>query len=233
MKKCPFDVHNIVTDPKTGRYSFTFDDGRKAITGTDVSHYVGEVDWKAVKEDGIEFVIIRAGGRHLIGNDGLYDDTRFEEYYKGATEAGLMTGAYYVPSSINENELDEEIDHLLSRLKGKTIPWPVAVDYEVLLPKYRHFGVDTSFRTSSALKFCKVLSDEGYTPMVYCNSITHMQKLLDLERLEGIEKWIAEYRFKPYYPYDFGIWQYSNTAKIRGINSEGDLNLCFKDYSTI
>lgn len=233
MRKCPFDVQNIITDPKTGRRYFTFEDGRKAMTGTDVSHHVGEVDWKAVKEDKIEFVFIRVGGRHFIGNEGLYDDNLFESFFKGASEAGLLTGAYYVPSSINEQEVDEEIDHLLSRLKGKTLSWPVAVDYEVLLPKYRHHGVDSSFRTAGALKFCKALSDEGYTPMVYCNSIMHMQKLLDLERLEGIEKWIAEYRFKPFYPYDFGVWQYSNTAKIRGINSAGDLNLCFKDYSTI
>ena len=233
MKKCSFDVHNVVTDPKTGRYSFTFEDGRKALTGTDVSHYVGDVDWKAVKEDGMDFVFVRAGGRHFVGNDGLYEDNLFESFFKGASEAGLMTGAYYVPSAVNESELDEEIEHLLSLLKGKDVTWPVAVDYEVLLPKYRHYNVEAPFRTHCALKFCKALSDEGYTPMVYCNSITHMQKILDLESLEGIEKWIAEYRFKPYYPYDFGIWQYSNSARIRGINSPGDLNLCFKNYCSL
>ena len=230
MRKCPFDVHNVIADPETGRKAFVFEDGRKAMTGTDVSHYVGDVDWKAVKEDGIEFVFARAGGRHFVGEEGLYKDNLFDLYFKGATDVGLPTGAYFVPSSINEKEVDEEIDFLLSILKDKKLTWPVAVDYEVTAPKFRHHGIDCSFRTESAIKFCKALSDEGYLPMIYCNSMLHMQRLFDLERLEGIEKWLAEYRFKPFYPYDFGIWQYSSTAKIRGINSDGDLNLCFKNY---
>ena len=57
--------------------------------GVDVSEHNGIIDWREVRDAGIEFAIIRLGyGRgHL--------DSRFYENVNGAINAGLSIGVYY------------------------------------------------------------------------------------------------------------------------------------------
>ena len=45
MKRCAYDIKKITTDER-GRRHYLFPDGREALTGTDVSHYVGSVNWR-------------------------------------------------------------------------------------------------------------------------------------------------------------------------------------------
>ena len=61
------------------------------IKGIDVSHWQGDIDWNAVKEDGVEFAIIKAGG----SDAGFYEDSKFRENYEAAKAAGVDVGAYY------------------------------------------------------------------------------------------------------------------------------------------
>ena len=95
----------------------------------------------------------------------------------------------------------EETEYLIDLLNGHKITWPVVLDIEVPVKEWRTFTLPTGLQT-----------------------------LVDLSKLEDMDKWISEYRFKPYYPYDFGIWQYSCTASIKGISQEGELSLAFVDY---
>ena len=227
MKFCPFDVHKITTDPLTGRKEFVFPDGRKAIQGTDVSEFVGEVDWPLVKSDGMEFVFVRIAKRDLVTGV-LFEDKRWRENVSGAYEAGMKVGAYFVTSALNEVEIREEAAYVKDLLEGQPITWPMALDVEVPNEKWRTYNQDPKILTDLTLIFTKEL--ESYNPILYCNSIPELQKKFELERLDHIQKWIAEYRFKPYYPYDFSIWQYSYTAKIKGINSPGDYDLSFIDF---
>jgi GH25 family lysozyme M1 (1,4-beta-N-acetylmuramidase) len=227
MKPCLFDVHKITTDPKTGRKEFVFPDGRKAITGTDVSEFVGEVDWPLVKDDGIDFVFVRIGKRDLTTGI-LAEDKRWRENVAGAAKAGLKVGAYFVTSALNEEEVREEAEYVKDLLKGQPITWPLAFDVEVPKKKWRTYNMDPHLLTDLTLIFTKEL--ESYNPILYCNSIPELQKKFELERLDHIQKWITEYRFKPYYPYDFSIWQYSYTARIKGIDSPGDYDLSFIDF---
>ena len=59
--------------------------------GMDVSFYNGRIDWDRVKEQGIDFVIVRAGGRYWTGG-GIYDDCRTREFLRGAKNAGIPAG---------------------------------------------------------------------------------------------------------------------------------------------
>ena len=229
MKQCSFDVHKITTDPETGRREFVFPDGRKAITGTDVSEYVGEINWPLVKKDGIEFVFPRIAIRDLNTGE-LLEDKRWRENAQGAAAAGLKVGAYFVTSALNEEEVYEEVDFVKKLLEGQPVSWPVAFDIEVPKKKWRTYNLDPHTQSDLALIFTEEIKKAGYIPMLYCNSIPEMQKRLELDRLEHIRKWIAEYRFKPYYPYEFSVWQYSYTARINGIDSPGDFNLSFEDF---
>ena len=63
--------------------------GKIIAHGIDVSFYQGDIDFEAVKESGVDFVILRAG------ITGYGKDSKFEEYYKDASSAGLNIGCYY------------------------------------------------------------------------------------------------------------------------------------------
>ena len=46
---------------------------------------------------------------------------------------------------------------------------------------------------------------------------------LDMSRLEDYEKWYAFYADVPYMPYEFSMWQYTNTGSVDGISGNVDL----------
>lgn len=54
--------------------------------GIDVSVYQGDIDWKNVKNSGIEFAIIKAGG----SDAGFYTDSKFEQNYRNAKAVGIL-----------------------------------------------------------------------------------------------------------------------------------------------
>ena len=58
--------------------------------GIDVSVHQGNIDWNKVKNDSIEFAIIRAGyGRNLSQKD-----AQFENNYAGCKTNAISVGAY-------------------------------------------------------------------------------------------------------------------------------------------
>jgi len=61
------------------------------IKGIDVSKWQGEIDWKKVRADGVEFAIIRTG---YFTN---YIDPYFEKNYNNAKAAGIKLGSYGRP----------------------------------------------------------------------------------------------------------------------------------------
>ena len=54
------------------------------MNGIDISRWQGNIDWKLVKESGVEFVILKAGG----SDDGFYEDSKFQENYAEAKNNG-------------------------------------------------------------------------------------------------------------------------------------------------
>ena len=50
---------------------------------------------------------------------------------------------------------------------------------------------------------------------------------MNLEKLNHIQKWYADYLDEPFYPYEFSFWQYSESAIIDGVPNKCDLNLQF------
>jgi len=64
---------------------------RKVI---DVSYYQGNINWNAVKADGVEAAILRIGVRYTDSRK-IGMDTKFLEYYEGATKAGIPVGVYF------------------------------------------------------------------------------------------------------------------------------------------
>lgn len=114
------------------------DSNYKTMTGIDISSFNSEIDFNGVKEDGIDFAMIRCGFRG--GMDGiLYDDPMYEEYMEEAKQAGLKIGVYFYSSAITTDELDEEVEYVLDRVKSYSwifrlrMIWNIIMMADVLL----------------------------------------------------------------------------------------------------
>ena len=79
------------------KYTFASDGSLVTGNGTlgiDVSKWNGTIDWTAVKNSGISYVIIRCGYRGSSQGT-LIADPKFTTNIKGATAAGLKVGVYF------------------------------------------------------------------------------------------------------------------------------------------
>ena len=205
-----------------------------ALTGIDISAHNTVTDWAAMKADGIDFVMLRAGYRgYGVGTGKLYKDDKFREYYRAAKEAGLLVGAYFFSQAITEEEAVEEAILTAEMLEGCTLDFPVAFDWELIFHDdegARTDNVPVDTLTDCILAYCQNMQAFGYQTMLYQNKRTTLFKL-DLPRLKDIPFWLAEYGDGPTYVYNYDMWQYSCKGTVAGIEGNVDLNLCFRDFS--
>ncbi|MCR5254488.1 MAG: glycoside hydrolase family 25 protein [Acetatifactor sp.] len=228
LKKNSFTEENLVIS-EDGIFSYT--DGEKTIThkGIDVSKFQGDkIDWNEVASDGVEFAILRAGLRGY-GSGKLVEDETFKDNAKNAAAAGIHVGAYFFTQAINEDEVKEEAQMLFDLLEGCDITAPVVVDVEKINDDTARMNALTpSERTDLVIKFCEMIENAGYKPMIYHNMEMSLI-MLEMERLEQYDKWFAYYNPNFYYPYEYKVWQYSEKGKVKGIKEPVDLNISFEE----
>ena len=198
------------------------------LRGVDVSRWQESIDWNAAKADGIDFAILRVGGRYQQSGD-LYDDRLFEEYYAGAKAAGLKIGVYFYSQAITVAEAVEEADYVLQKLSGKSVDAPVVFDWETAgVSDARTNGLPVSVVCDCAIAFCERVRAAGYTPMIYMNTYDGYIKY-DLSRLADYDIWYAG-QYNGAYPrfiYDFQMWQYTSSASLNGVKGGVDMDLWF------
>ena len=214
-------------------YSFIEDkDTEVEINGIDVSEYQGFIDWKQVKDAGIEFAFIRIGCR-TYDDGGIIYDKRFKENLYSADRAGIKTGVYFFSQALTAEEAIEEADAVIEAIKPFNITYPVVFDWEIIYEDYaRTDEISIDSLADCCVAFCERVKEAGYTPMIYQNTSTLLSKV-DLPRVKEYDIWLAEYSDddEPTYYYDYKIWQYASDGRVDGIATDVDMNISFKDYS--
>ena len=205
------------------------------LDGIDVSEHQGDIDWKAVTSDGIDFAIIRAGYRGY-SKGGLFVDNWFYENMEGAIENGLDIGIYFFSQAITPEEAVEEadflVDEILSRYSPETFNLPVFYDWEsITTDEARTDGLEGEIITECALAFCARLEERGYTPGVYAyRNLSYFS--YDLSRMTHLVWWAAALNDYPDYYYAHDFWQYSISGDVDGIDGDVDRNMMFVPNST-
>lgn len=193
--------------------------------GIDVSRFQGAIDWNKVKQAGIEFAIIKAGG----SDAGFYTDPCFEKNYAGAKAVGVPVGAYYYVGS-NCTSCDDGVadaKRFLEIIKGKQFEYPVYIDVEESSPAAKTGATD------ACIGFCQTLEQAGYYCGIYASDISGFVDRLDLSRITRYDKWVARYGSKPTAVKTYGMWQYSSAGAVAGITGNVDLDESYKDYPSI
>ena len=224
-----YDTDNLVKN-ENGFYDYVVDGKVTSEVGIDIAEYQGDVDFAAVKKSGVDFVILRLGGRYYSEEGKMYEDGKFETYYDQATKAGLKIGAYFFSQAATTAEAAEEAQFCVEKLDGRKLDYPVAFDWEIIEDdEARTDNVDGATITAMAEKFCDTIEDEGYDSMVYAGTSLMLQSY-DFETMKDYEFWLADYREFPNMYYGFAIWQYDKEGTVGGIDGNVYLNICFKPY---
>lgn len=202
------------------------DNNYRGVAGIDVSHYQPQIDWKTVKEAGIEFAIIQVGYRGW-GEDGtIVTGECFKEQIEGALAAGVDVGVYFFSQALNEEEAIEEAEYTLSLISEYDVTYPVVFDWEIPNENARSNHMNMLTLTSCADAFCRTIKEAGYEPCIYFNK-DYGYEQLNLESLKEYSFWLAEYAEYPSFIYEFDMWQYSETGSVPGIDGNVDLNIMF------
>ena len=211
-------------------YYFDINGVKASSLGVDVSFYNNKIDWELVKEHGIDFAIIRVGGRGWTGGL-LYDDCRTRQYLVEAREAGLKIGAYFYSTAINPEEAIEEASVTLKAIDGIPLDFPVFIDMEWSgeYPHGRSDRLSPSERAEIVTAFCETVRNSGYTPGVYGGQ-NYMKQDIDYYAISRYTVWLASYTRDnklPFFEKHYDIWQFSDRGRVNGIPGDTDMNVIF------
>ena len=199
----------------------------EGIKGIDVSKWNKVIDWQKVKEDGIEYAIIRCGYRGS-STGALVLDPYWEVNYRGAKEAGIKIGVYFFTQAMNETEAVEEASMVLSLLGGEKTDYPIFLDVEG--SGGRADVIDNATRTQVINAFCSTINSAGQKSGVYANKSWYTNKI-NTSELRDMYIWYAQYRVgNPTYEGHYDIWQYTSKGSVDGIEGYVDMNLSYIDF---
>ena len=195
------------------------------IRGIDVSSDNGRPNWAKVKQDGIQFAILRCHQKYGV-------EASFEYNYKNAVKNGIAVGVYKYSYAHNVEEAKQEAKAVLSTLNGLTLQLPVFYDLE----EEFQFQYGKQKIESIAKAFLDEIQNGGYSVGIYCNKNWYNNALS--KTLKKYDLWIASV---PIESQDTGVmvnhlrpdkvmaWQYSWKGKVSGIEGNVDMDLLIDD----
>jgi len=192
--------------------------------GIDVSEWQGEIDWKRVKDAGVEFAFIRVGYQTKFGGEYILD-SYFADNLRAANEVGLETGVYFYSYADSVEEARNQAKWVKSQINGFAVPLGVAFDWE----SWGEFnGAGMSFRKINkvAEAFMDEISggdDMKYEALLY-SSKTYLDKIWTNTEYAT---WLAQYYDEPTYAGEYQYWQMTNAGQVDGIYGDVDIDVMY------
>lgn len=191
--------------------------------GIDVSSYQGAIDWTKVKNDGINFAILK-----IIRKD-LNPDKQFENNWKGCESNNIpIQGVYNYSYATSTGKAIGDANEVLNILNGRKTM--VCLDVEDACQK--NLG---SKLIAIINAYAEIITNAGldfgvYTGLSFYNSY--------IKPYGGVKYplWIARYganngtmdvKYQPQIDNMIG-WQYSSKGKVNGIAGNVDMNVWYK-----
>ncbi len=229
VEKNKYNPDAFILDEESSRISYN-ESSVRTETGIDVSSYQGDIDWAEVRDDGIDFAILRVGLRGYGAGGAIYADDNFDKNIRGCHENGIKVGVYFYSQAINTEEALQEAEFTLKAVSGYDIEYPIVFDWENESDvEMRTDNVSSSELSAIATTFCNRVVEAGYKTAVYMN-LDNAYLRYDLSNLPNYPLWFASVESSvPELYYHFVIWQYTHKGSVSGIYSNVDMNIAFTD----
>ena len=194
----------------------------KSKTGIDVSKYQGKIDWKKVKNDGIEYAIIRIG----YGDDLKEQDDPTAVYNMQECERfGIPYGVYIYSYALTESQVDSEVAHVMRMIKGFNPKLGIFFDVE---DESLIKNLTKDELNAFAYRFLNQIKNNGYIPWLYSNKYW-LTTYLTSSKLQEFPLWIANYdlddKDSPDYNKPYKMWQYTSKGSVNGVIGNVDMNV--------
>ena len=188
-----------------------------AIKGIDVSEFQEEIDWDKVKNDGIEFAILRVGfGMDIKSQDDKYIERNISE----CERLGIPIGVYLFSYADSITKAGSEAEHTLRLVAGHKLPLGVWYDIE---DNDTSGSIEKSYLTQIINKYCGIIKNAGYDVGIYA-SLSWLNNKIDSSVQKKYPIWVAQYYKECQYDGKYLIWQYSSDGKVSGIAGNVDMN---------
>jgi lysozyme len=192
------------------------------VTGIDISHHQGPIDWEAVAASGIDFAFMKA----TEGRD--FSDPRFEFNWQQAREAGVARGAYHFFTFCSPG-LDQA-RHFLSVVPPEAAALLPAADVE-FAGNCSGYGDLEQVRRELEIFLAEVERGWGRKPILYLTFRSKVQ-IADA-RFDEYPVWLRNVFWR--LPNDaagfWTLWQYSDDGEVPGVVGPVDRNVLHPDVS--
>ena len=206
------------------------------MKGIDVSIFQGEVDWPSVRNAGIDFALIKCSQGGFTNSSAIspFTDRYFKRNIVGASDAGLLCGAYHLLMGVTVEDVAAEARYVVELLAPykERITLPVAVDIE----DARYRRNTRELNSTLALEFMRIVGEAGYQTMLYTNR-DFLQNHYDDEMLGDIPIWFALYRnprSDENVPQDWAniiFWQWNDGGSVSGIRGAVSQDVSYGEFA--
>lgn len=197
--------------------------------GIDIARYQKGMSLASAKAQGVQFVIIKAGG----ADAGYYRDSQFLQFYEQAKSVGLPHGAYYFGQAFSVEAAEKEAWHFIDLIKDTDIK-TVFYDVEAAM-----LNQGVQHLTDIVKRFCEVMTSSGYACGIYSSESSFNGRVYDSQLLPYLH-WVAKWsRTAPTLKSgaQVALWQFGGETnlirdnKICGIVTDQDY--CYIDLGSV
>ena len=194
--------------------------------GIDVSEFQGKIDWEKVKNDGIEFAILRCGYGMDFSNQ---DDVEYERNANECERLGIPYGVYLMSYANTVEKARSEAKHVLRLIEGRKISLGVWYDIE---DNGTSGAINKETLTNIINTFCNTIKNAGNRVGVYAN-LNWLENKIEKTIKDNYDIWVAQYYSKCEYEGKYIMWQHTSSGKVNGISTNVDMNILYEDLPVI
>ncbi len=192
--------------------------------GLDVSVWQEDIDFEAIKNAGVEFIIIRVGTTK--GPDGEYMlDSKFVRNIEEANKYDIDVGIYFYSYANSIEKAKEEALWVIDHIKDYKVTLPIAFDWENW-DTFNNYNISFFELTEMARTFLDTVKEAGYDGLLY-SSMNFLENFWMLPI--NYDTWLAHYAKKTSYKGDYTYWQLCNNGKVDGIRGDVDIDIMYLD----
>lgn len=191
--------------------------------GLDVSKWQGTINFDKLKENNVEFIMIRVGYQAGFNAENVLD-TFFERNIKEANRVGIPVGIYFYSYALSKEDAYNQALWIIDKIKPYDVSLPISFDFE----DWQYFSkknLSLNDINEIATHFMDTIENNGYKGMNYSSKYF-------LENIWNIDKypvWLAHYTKKTDYKGSYAMWQLCNDGRINGINGAVDINIMYEN----
>lgn len=205
-------------------YADTTSNKTPVARGVDISYYQSGISLRELKNEGIDYAILRAG----YGKYSSQEDIMFDEFVQQAQDCNMPIGAYWFSYATTPEEAEQEAYACLKVIDGITFQYPVWFDIET--ESIMNLSEDEICEIVDS--FCSVLEDNGYYTGVYTYQWLANDKFNS--EMDKYDVWLADIKNSEVtYKNTIGMWQNKIGLRVNNKFYKIDCNYSYKNYPAI